>query len=71
MGCHINKDREARNPVKTATKRWLEKKQRQSGEWIEHLTHYHVLAVLAVGGLAKDMVLETVVNLRLGRLDGQ
>lgn len=35
------------------------------------LTHYHVLAVLAVGGLAKDMVLETVGDLRLERLYGQ
>lgn len=37
----------------------------------EHLTHYHVLAVLAVGGLAKHVVLETVGDLRSGRLGGQ
>lgn len=35
------------------------------------VSHYHVLAVLAVVGLAKDMVLERVVDLRSGRLDGQ
>lgn len=35
------------------------------------VSHYHVLAVLAVGGFTKDMVLETVVNLRSGGLGGQ
>ncbi len=55
-----------RNPLKTEAK-----KGRESQEEIEHLTHYHVLAVLAVGGLAKDVVLETVRNLRPGRLGGQ
>lgn len=37
----------------------------------KHLTHYHMLAVLAIGGFAKDMVLETVVNLRSERFGGQ
>lgn len=36
-----------------------------------HLTHDHVLAVLAVGGLAKDVVLEAVGDLRPGGLGGQ
>lgn len=38
---------------------------------MEPLTHYHVLAVLAVGGFAEDVVLETVVDLRSERLGGQ
>lgn len=44
---------------------------RESRKETEHLTHYHVLAVLTVGGLPKDMVLEAVCNLRSGRLGGQ
>lgn len=35
------------------------------------LTHDHVLAVLAVGGLSKDVVLEAVVDLGSGWLGGQ
>ena len=42
-----------------------------TGGRIGNLTHYHVLAVLAVGGLAKDVVLKTVVDLGSWRLDGQ
>lgn len=42
-----------------------------SSENIRHLTYYHVLAMLAVGGLSKDVVLETVGNLGSGRLGGE
>lgn len=39
--------------------------------WMQHLTYDHVLAVLAVGGLSKNMVLEAVGDLRLGGFGGQ
>lgn len=38
---------------------------------MEDLTHYHVLAVLTVGGFAEDVVLETVGDLRPLRFGGQ